>query len=106
MWAGFLGVLVWGTLAPLLGSILPTLRERSGLSLSGSGVMFVALSSGLVVASLLAGPMLDRLGKKKVLATAVGLIAVVLVLFEFAYNANWLIVLAFLLGMGGSALVT
>ena len=106
MWAGFLGVLVWGTLAPLLGSILPTLRERSGLSLSGSGVMFVALSSGLVVASLLAGPMLDRLGKKKVLATAVGLIAVVLVLFEFANNANWLIVLAFLLGMGGSALVT
>lgn len=106
MWAGFLGVLIWGTLAPLLGSILPNLRERSGLSLSGSGVMFVALSSGMVIASLAAGPMLDRYGKKRVLSGAVALITVVLVFFEFVYNPTFLLGLAFLLGMGGSALVT
>jgi fucose permease len=106
MWAGFFGILIWGTLAPLLGSILPNLRERSGLSLSGAGVMFVALSGGMVVASLLSGPLLDRYGKKKVLSTAVALIAVVLVLFEVVHNATMLLGLAFLLGVGGSALVT
>ena len=106
MWAGFLGILVWGTIAPLLGSILPTLRERAGMSLTGSGGMFVALSSGMVVASLVAGVLLDRLGKKTVLCGAVGFIAVALVLFEFAPNYPLLVVLAFVLGAGGSALVT
>src|SRR5437667_4515903 len=84
MWAGFLGILVWGTIAPLLGSILPTLRERAGLSLTGSGGLFVALSSGMVVASLAAGVLLDRFGKKPVLCAAAGLIAGALVLLELA----------------------
>jgi fucose permease len=106
MWAGFLGILVWGTIAPLLGSILPTLRERAGISLAGSGGMFVALSSGMVVASLLAGVLLDRLGKKAVLCGAVSLIAGALILLEFARSYPLLVMLAFMLGAGGSALVT
>lgn len=106
MWVGFLSVLVWGTLAPLLGSILPNLRERSGMSLAGSGLMFVALSSGMVVASIAAGPLIDAYGKKKVLCTAVGIIALALLACEIAYNPNVLIALAFAIGVGGSALVT
>src|SRR5216117_2310946 len=106
MWAGFLGILVWGTVAPLLGSILPTLRERAGLSLAGSSGMFVALSSGMVVASLAAGVLLDSLGKKVVLCAAVALIAVALVFLEFARSYPALVVLAFVVGAGGSALVT
>jgi fucose permease len=106
MWAGFLGILVWGTIAPLLGSILPTLRERAGVSLTGSGGMFVALSSGMVVASLAAGVLLDRLGKKVVLCAAVALIASALILLEFARSYPVLVILAFVLGAGGSALVT
>src|SRR5262245_6716623 len=106
MWAGFLGILVWGTIAPLLGSILPPLRERAGLSLTGSGGMFVALSSGMVVASLAAGVLLDKLGKKSVLCAAVMLIAAALVLLEFARSYPLLVMLAFVLGAGGSALVT
>lgn len=95
MWAGFLGILVWGTLAPLLGSILPNLRQRSGLSLADSGVMFVALSSGMVVASLAAGPLLDRYGKKVVLCGAVAVIGIVLVFFEFVRSPNLLVALGF-----------
>lgn len=106
MWAGFLGILMWGTIAPLLGSILPTLRERAGVSLTGSGGMFVALSSGMVVASLAAGVLLDRLGKKAVLCAAAALVAAALVFLEFARSYPVLIALAFVLGGGGSALVT
>ena len=106
MWAGFLGILVWGTIAPLLGSILPTLRERAGLSLTGSSGMFVALSSGMVVASLAAGVLLDSLGKKVVLCAAVALIAAALVFLEFARSYPALVALAFVVGAGGSALVT
>jgi fucose permease len=106
MWVGFLSVLVWGTLAPLLGSILPNLRERSGMSLSGSSIMFVALSSGMVVASLAAGALIDAYGKKKVLCSAVGIIALALLICEIAYNPTLLIMLAFAIGVGGGALVT
>ena len=106
MWAGFLGIFVWGSIAGLLGAILPSLRERSGISLAESGGLFVALSSGLVVASLLAGFLLDSVGKKKVLCSAVALVIVSLVAFETTNALGALLLIAFLLGAGGSALVT
>jgi fucose permease len=105
-WAGFLGVFVWGSIAGLLGAILPGLRQRAGISLDESGAMFIALSSGLVLASLISGPLIDRAGKKPVLCTAVSLVVVALVAFEFVNALPGLLVLAFLMGAGGSALVT
>lgn len=106
MWAGFLGVFVWGSIAGLLGAVLPALRDRSGMSLSESGTMFVALSIGLVIGSVLAGPALDRLGMKVVLCTAVGLVVVGLLSFEVIRIFPWLLVPVVLMGAGGSAVVT
>jgi len=106
MWAGFLGIFVWGSIAGLLGAILPSLRERAGISLAESGGLFVALSSGLVVASLLAGFLLDTVGKKKVLCSAVALVIVSLLAFELTNALAALLLIAFTLGAGGSALVT
>ena len=105
-WAGFLGVFVWGSIAGLLGAILPGLRERAGISLDESGAMFIALSSGLVAASLISGPLIDRTGKKPVLCTAVSLVIVALLAFEFVNVLPGLLLLAFMMGAGGSALVT
>ena len=106
MWAGFLGIFVWGSIAGLLGAILPSLRERASLSLAQSGALFIALSSGLVVASLLAGFLLDTVGKKTVLCTAVALVVVALLALEFTNALPLILALAFLLGAGGSAVVT
>ena len=106
MWAGFLGIFVWGTNAGLLGAVLPSLRDRAGISLAESAVLFVALSCGLVVASVLAGFLLDRIGKKVVLCSAVSLVIVSLVLLAFASDYLMMIALAFALGGGGSAIVT
>jgi fucose permease len=106
MWAGFLSIFVWGSIAGLLGSVLPSLRQRAGLSLLESGWLFVALSSGLVVASLLAGLLLDTVGRKQVLSAAVALVVLALVSLEFWNALPMLLLLAFLLGAGGSALVT
>lgn len=105
-WAGFLAIFVWGSIAGLLGAVLPALRERAGLSLADSGRVFVALSSGLVVASLVAGPLLDRLGKRPVLIGAVALIVASLTAFTQAFSLAPMLVLAFAMGAGGSALVT
>jgi fucose permease len=106
MWAGFLSIFVWGSIAGLLGSVLPSLRERAALSLAESGWLFVALSTGLVAASLLAGFLLDAIGRKQVLSAAVALVVLALVALEFWNALPLLLLLAFLLGAGGSALVT
>lgn len=106
MWAGFLGIFVWGSIAGLLGAVLPSLRDRAGLSLSESSGIFVALSVGLVVASLAAGYALDRYGKKVVLCSAVSLVIVSLVLLEHLATLPVMVALAFCLGAGGSAVVT
>jgi MFS transporter, FHS family, glucose/mannose:H+ symporter len=106
MWAGFLGIFVWGSIAGLLGAVLPGLRERSGLSLTQSGLMFVALSTGLVLGSVVAGPALDRYGAKRVLCTAVGLVVAGLLAFEVVLAFPWLLLPAMTMGAGGSAVVT
>ncbi len=106
MWAGFLGVFVWGSIAGLLGAVLPALRDRSGMSLSQSGTMFVALSTGLVIGSVVAGPALDRVGMKAVLCAAVGLVVAGLLSFEMIQVFPWLLLPAVLMGAGGSAVVT
>ena len=106
MWAGFLGIFVWGSIAGLLGAVLPSLRDRAGISLAESSGIFIALSCGLVVASLASGYALDRYGKKVVLCSAVTLVIVSLVLLERMTTLPVMIVLAFCLGAGGSAVVT
>ena len=106
MWAGFLGVFVWGSIAGLLGAVLPSLRDRAGISLAQSSSIFIALSCGLVVASLAAGYALDRFGKKVVLCTAVSLVIASLVLLEGVATLPVMAALAFCLGAGGSAVVT
>ena len=60
-------ILVWGSIATLLGSILPSLSTRADLSVTQAGHIFLANGLGLVVASLIAGPLIDIWGKKGVL---------------------------------------
>ncbi|MBA2302960.1 MAG: MFS transporter, partial [Acidobacteria bacterium] len=71
-----------------------------------SSAIFIALSCGLVVASLAAGYALDRYGKKVVLCSAVSLVIVSLVLLEGVATLPVMAFLAFCLGAGGSAVVT
>lgn len=106
MWGGFLTIFVWGSIAGLLGAILPALRERAALTLSESSTMFIALSLGLVASSLFAGPLIDRLGKKPVLTVAATLVVCGLIGFEFVNALTGLLALAFVMGTGGGALVT
>ncbi len=106
MWAGFLGIFVWGSIAGLLGAILPGIRARAGISLGQSSGMFVALSTGLVAASLTAGFLLDRFGKKAVLCTSVAMVIGALVLFEYVNVYPMMLLVALLMGSGGSAVVT
>jgi fucose permease len=99
-------IFVWGSIATLLGSILPSLSTRADLTITQAGHVFLGNGLGLVVASLVAGPLIDVWGKKNVLLGGAGLVAGSLLLFDLARTAPAVMVFAFTLGAGGSALVT
>jgi fucose permease len=100
--AATLAILVYGLIAPMLGALLPTY----GLDSGQQGTLGMIQALGLVVSSLSAGPVIDKQGNK--LALVVGLFLVATSLFG-APNAGGyvgLLVVYFVLGVGGGIVVT
>lgn len=101
--AAVLAIFVYGMIAAMLGTLLPTFK----LTPEESGNVALAQAVGLVLASLSAGPLVDSKGKKVGLVAGLGLVAIALFLLTTpaaAYNQIRLYV--FLLGLGGGMLVT
>lgn len=65
MFIAFLGIFVYGLLAALPGSVLPTLERNQYLPNDGAVATFLLINAiGAVLAYLVSGPIIDRLGKK------------------------------------------
>jgi fucose permease len=114
MFVAFFGIFVYGLLAALPGSVLPTL-ERGGFlptdTAIGNSLLINAM--GAVLAYLASGPIIDRLGTRA--ALLFGALGVILALAGFALTvtqvepqaALWLILAgAFVLGLGANAIVS
>lgn len=97
-----LAVFVYGLIAPILGALLPTYSLTAGQQ--GSLAMVQAL--GLVVASLSAGPFIDVKGNKPALLTGLALIVASLATAPNAPGYAGLLVVYFVLGVGGGIVVT
>ena len=65
--AACLGMLLFGVTLTTLGSVLPPLIDRHGLDRSSAGSLLSLMSQGILVASLVFGPIVDRYGYKGVL---------------------------------------
>ena len=101
--AAILGILIYGIVAATWGTFNPTL----GFTNAQTGTIATAQSLGLVVASLLVGPLIDLKGKKAALVGGLALISVSFWLLPSA-GADFTLVLAALamLGLGGGIVVT
>lgn len=77
---------VYGMVLSLPGTVLglPEVADRLGLTLAGQGTLIAALFLGLLVGSLVSGPVVDALGHKVTIAGSAGAIAVALPLFAAA----------------------
>ncbi len=73
------GLFTYGVVVSFLGATLPELRARSGIDLTHAGSLFSFLYIPQVPMVFLAGPLIDRFGKKLVLAAGFLLSAVALV---------------------------
>ncbi len=104
--AVILAIFVYGMVAATLGTILPNLSDRFGLTPSQNGSIAFAQALGLILASLAVGPLLDAEGKKVGLVLGLSLILVALAFLPRSSGYRALILLMFVMGVGGGILIT
>jgi fucose permease len=104
--ASILAIFVYGMIAATLGTILPDLSSRFGLTPSQNGKIAFAQAMGLMIASLLVGPLMDNEGKKAGLVLGLALVAIVLFALPKSRSFAMIATLLFVLGLGGGIIVT
>ncbi len=106
IFCAILAIFVYGMIAAMLGTILPELSDRFRLTPSQNGAIAFAQALGLMVASLAVGPLLDTEGDKIGLILGLACIALSLFLLPRAKGFGGIVILLFLLGVGGGIVVT
>jgi fucose permease len=106
IFAAILAIFIYGMIAAMLGTILPDLSDRFHLTPSQNGAIAFAQALGLMIASLGVGPLLDTEGDKIGLILGLAFIVLALFLLPRAKSYGNIVVLLFLLGVGGGIVVT
>ena len=106
IFAAILAIFVYGMIAAMLGTILPDLSDRFHLTPKQNGTIAFAQALGLMVASLGVGPLLDNQGDKIGLILGLAFIAIALFALPRSKGFASVVVLLFLLGVGGGIVVT
>ncbi|KAF3998818.1 MFS transporter [Glaciimonas immobilis] len=96
----FLVVLLDGFDTAAIGFIAPSLLKEWGLARPDLAPVLSAALFGLAAGALIAGPMADRIGRKRVLSLAVLLFGVACTWSSFAPNLAQLTALRFITGLG------
>jgi len=100
------GMFMFGIVLALLGALfgLPQFRQRLGLDLVQQGTVLSLLYVGVLFATPLVGPIIDRFGNRLVLVASAALVTAALGLFVAARSFPAAAVAGLLLGFGGGGL--
>jgi FHS family glucose/mannose:H+ symporter-like MFS transporter len=96
-----LGLLTFGIVFTMLGSVLPSIIERFGIDKAQAGGLFVLMTLGILAGSLVFGPMVDRYGYKGILLAAIGFTFIGLEGIAFAPSLALLRVAIVIIGFAG-----
>ena len=96
-----LGMLSFGIVLTTIGAVLPNVIERFGIDTAAAGSLFLVLTFGILVGSLVFGPIVDRNGYKGMLLLATALIVVGLEGIAFAPSLGALRAAVAFIGFGG-----
>ena len=96
-----LGMLAFGIVLTTLGAVLPSVIERFGIDTAVAGSLFLLMTFGILLGSLVFGPIVDRNGYKGMLLLATALIAIGIIGIAFAPSMSWLRVAVAVVGFGG-----
>jgi len=98
-------IFVYGTVASLLGSLLPTLSAHFHLSPEQNGYIAALQAVGLAFATLLAGPLMDSKGIKVALCAGLSLMLLALLGLVGASGSRSLMAAICALGLGSGTVV-
>ena len=92
----------------VLGTLfgLPEMRARLQIGLAQQGNVFLLLYAGILLATLVAGPVIDSIGNKVILVASSVLVAGGMAGFAYAHSFGGAAIPAVLLGLGGGGLNT
>jgi fucose permease len=102
--AACLGMLLFGITLTTLGSVLSPLIERYGLDKARAGSLMALVSLGILAASLVFGPVVDRFGYRPVLLAGALGVGFGLGAIALAPTAAWLSPAMLAFGFGGGLL--
>jgi fucose permease len=106
IFAAILAIFVYGMIAAMLGTILPDLSDRFHLTPTQNGTIAFSQALGLIIASVGVGPLLDNQGDKAGLILGLIFIAAALFFLPRCSGFRSIVILLFLLGVGGGIVVT
>lgn len=96
-----IGLLLFGVTLTTLGSILPAIINRFEITMTEAGFLFTLMNLGILAASLVFGPVVDRFGYKTLMFASTLLILAGLQGVAFSSLYSWFSVFIFLFGFGG-----
>lgn len=91
----------FGIVLTTLGALLPSIIDRFAIDKAAAGSLFLLNTFGIVIGSVVFGPIADRNGYKEMLVGATALIIVGLEAIAFAPSMTWLRGAVLLTGFGG-----
>ncbi|MCI0516186.1 MFS transporter [candidate division KSB1 bacterium] len=100
-WAACLGMLIFGIVLTTLGASLPSLIEKFGLDKARAGSLMALMSVGILLGSVIFGPVVDYAGYKGLLILCTFFIFIGLEGIALALNLGSLQFAIFLIGFSG-----
>jgi fucose permease len=99
-----LGMTLFGIAFIVMGSVLPSVTEKYSLDTVGTSSLVTFLPIGILLGSLIFGPIVDRFGYKNLLMISAFITALALGGLSYFDNLNALRFCIFLIGFGGGIL--
>ncbi len=100
----FAGAFVFGIVMSSLGTLLPALTEGIGFQKADAGNLFLLMNFGMLIGSLVFGPVGDRFGYRTLLMSSVLLVGGAFFELSLAESFGFVAAVLIVLGLGGGAL--
>jgi MFS transporter, FHS family, glucose/mannose:H+ symporter len=102
--AACFGLLIFGIVMAVLGAVLPSIIEKFDIDKIHAGSLFLLMTFGMLVGSMVFGPIVDRYGFKGLLIISAGIIAIGIQGIAFAPTMFLLRISILFIGFAGGTI--